>query len=439
MGRQRRRAAAVAAAVVVLSVVGMLSAAAQLIPVGPSQEPEPTVTLVPPPSSSEPPPTTEAPSTTTPPPEGGGEPSTTTPDDPSSTVPGDTTTVPGDTTTAPGEPDPADGTGGGGPIPPEAQAAINAIPRTPPNNSQALVEGVAALEAAGVARDEAMAAVYGRFPVRGLARWVDDWHFPRWTGPVFRFHEGLDMIAEFGTPIAAPTDGIVRIANGSLGGLTVKVVEADGSYWYLAHLSGIAEGLIDGAAVTTGQIVGYVGDSGNARGGAPHLHLGRYEGGVALPPKPYIDAFVADGAAQVVELLATLAAAPQPAAVVAADLTRRLADGVTSGPETSGPPRSELLWASAASPNGGAVAVADAAAASLNELVDWDRRGAEQRSLDLAWSHAVDRAWRVVAPMLNPTLRRAVEARQSSRSVPEVGELEGDPEVLALQRGDDGL
>ncbi|HET7719016.1 MAG TPA: M23 family metallopeptidase, partial [Acidimicrobiales bacterium] len=250
------------------------------------------------------------------------------------------------------------------------------------------------------------------FPIHGPANWSDDWYYPRWTGTTFRHHLGLDMFAPFGTPVAAPADGVARITENALGGLTVRVVQPDGTFWYLAHLSGIAAGVIDGSPVTMGQEVGYVGDSGNARGGSPHLHFAVHpRGGAPVPPKPIVDAMVADGAARVVDLLAQTTSAQSSAAVVATDLTRRLADGVLSGPRAaSGPPRSELLWASAANPNGGAVAVADAAAASLNEAVDWEQRAAEQRSLDLAWTQARDRAWQLVGPLAHPSLRRLLGA-----------------------------
>lgn len=348
-GECRRRSAVVVSVVVTAAVTagvaGSVTAGAQIPPLAPS----PTTA------------TTAA--TPAPGPSPGGEPVA---------QPASGDSAPAEPQPAPPQPLPEDrGEGldhtGGRAIPASARAVIDSIARTAPNNNSALVEGVAALEAAGVAHEQAVHAVFGGFPVLGPARWVDDWYFPRWTGTTFRHHLGLDMFAEYGTPVVAPVDGHARIANNALGGLTVRVVQPDGTYWYLAHLSGIAEGIVDGTRVIAGQIVGFVGDSGNARGGAPHLHLGIYVAGAEpVPPKPVVDGLVADGAARIVELLA-VAAAPQPAAAV--------------------PP----------------AAGADPA-----------QQGAEQRSLDLAWSQAVDRSWQVLGPMVNPTLRRAIEARQAA-------------------------
>ena len=324
----------------------------------------------------------------------------------------------------PNPPDPGDGDGGseggaivaltGRAVPADAQAVISSIVRTPANNSDALVQGVAMLEAAGVPRADAVRAVFCRFPILGPTRWSDDWYFPRWTGAQFRFHQGLDMFAPFGTPVAAPVDGVARVGTNPLGGITVRVVQPDGTYWYLAHLSGIAEGLVDGQPVTTGQVVGFVGTSGNAAGTPPHTHFGVYpQGGAAAPPKPVVDAWVAEGAARVPDLLARIGAA---APATAATTTRR-AVGTEVGPPTAGSPsRGELLWASAASPAGGAVMLADAAAAAVSGRLDWDRRAAEQRALDLAWAQSADRAAHILGPLTNPDLRRVVEGLQGAAS-----------------------
>lgn len=420
VSEQRRRA--LLCAIVTLAVAGIGSVAAQ--ETTPSTDPPPPATTEPTgwwtdlTGTTQPPPTSE---TTAPP----------APDDSTTTTvaPGDggaggdstTTTVApvddgsgGDVVPLPE--DEGEGDTGGGAIPPDAQRVMSSIPRTPPNDSQSLVDGAASLEAMGMPHDEAMRTVFGSFPILGIAHWSDDWYNARWTGSQFRYHLGLDMMAPYGTPVVASADGVARISSSALGGLSVRVVQPDGTYFYLAHLSGTAEGLRDGDAVTLGQVVGYVGDSGNARGGSPHLHFAIHpQGRDPVPPKPIVDQWVADGAARVVQVLAggSDAVAPETAALVASDLTRQLADGVAAGPEgAASPPRSELLWASAANPNGGAVAVADAAAASLNETVDWEQRGAELRNRQQAWTRSSAQAWQLVAPLINPSLRTAMEARR---------------------------
>ena len=266
-------------------------------------------------------------------------------DTPDTTAPGDgstSSTDPGagdgdgfsqtDAETAGEEPPPADGDGevapAGGVIPPDARRAISAIARTAPNDNGALVAGAAALEAAGVPHDDAVRLVYGRFPILGPARWSDDWYMPRWTGTLFRYHLGLDMVAAYGTPVAAPADGVARIATNALGGLTVRVVEPSGTFWYLAHLSGIADGVVDGSPVAVGQVVGYVGDSGNARGGVPHLHFAVHpNGGQPVPPKPIVDQWVADGAALCRSSSPGWSSTPQSAAAVSTGLTRSWPQG----------------------------------------------------------------------------------------------------------------
>lgn len=132
-------------------------------------------------------------------------------------------------------------------------------------------------------------------PVPG-GSFIDDWHFPRSGG---RLHEGNDVFADRGAPVLAVGDGVVQRVNRSdtwspgssrgLGGRTVSIVTDDGVRWYYAHLDEVADGLAPGVAVTAGDRLGTVGTSGNARYTPPHLHLGRYVGGTAENPYPFID------------------------------------------------------------------------------------------------------------------------------------------------------
>lgn len=207
---------------------------------------------------------------------------------------------------------------GGIRVPPEAQRIIDSVPRTGPSSTRPLLDALAQVAEMGVPWDEVLRVGMGRFPIAGEARYSHDWLFPRY-GPGFRFHLGTDVFADHGTPVRSPVDGIARSANGGLGGLTVKVFMEDGTYFYLAHLSALVEGFTDGMPVQTGDIVGYVGDSGNARGGAPHLHIGIYpQGGPPVDPKPILDGFLEEAMARVPAVVeavreAQAAAAPDPA------------------------------------------------------------------------------------------------------------------------------
>jgi len=221
---------------------------------------------------------------------------------------------------------------GGIRVPPEAQRIIDSVVRTGASSTDALLEALAPVEALGLPREEVLRLGMGRFPIAGPARYSHDWLFPRY-GPGFRFHLGTDVFAPYGTPVRAPVDGIAKSANGGLGGLTVKVYMDDGTYFYLAHLSGLPEGFTDGMAVKTGDIVGFVGDSGNARGTPPHLHIGVYpKGGPAVDPKPILDGFLQEAIDRVPAVIAAVEAArpaPAPAPVEAGAVAEPSADGPT--------------------------------------------------------------------------------------------------------------
>lgn len=273
---------------------------------------------------------------------------------------------------------------GGIAVPPEAQRIINSVRRSRPNNSGALVDMLAQLQTLGLSEAEAYRVGMGRFPIAGRASYSHDWLYPRY-GPGFRFHLGTDIFAAYGTPVRAPVDGIARTATGGLGGLTVKVVMPDGTYFYLAHLSGLVEGFTDGMPVQTGDIVGYVGDSGNARGGAPHVHLGIYpRGGAPIDPKPILDHFLAEAQSRIPELVAALQASQpagpgaEPAAPAGADarhLRPMLATEVLH-PLAAGGTRlpAEVLYVVGGSPVAGSRALLDLALGDLVAGIDWSQR-----------------------------------------------------------------
>lgn len=117
-------------------------------------------------------------------------------------------------------------------------------------------------------------------PVRGVAPRAlrDTFGAPR---PGDRRHEGIDIFAARGTPVVATTHGIVtRIGENRLGGTVVWVLGPGGDRHYYAHLDSVAN-IRAGQRVTVGDVLGSVGNTGNARGTPPHLHYGIYRRGIS--------------------------------------------------------------------------------------------------------------------------------------------------------------
>lgn len=115
---------------------------------------------------------------------------------------------------------------------------------------------------------------------------TDTWGTARSQG---RSHEGIDIFAPRGTPIQATTQGIVRkVGENNLGGRVVVVVGPGGAGHYYAHLEDYAD-ISPNDWVSAGDTIGYVGDSGNAKGTPPHVHYGIYINGSAVNPYPLLE------------------------------------------------------------------------------------------------------------------------------------------------------
>jgi murein DD-endopeptidase MepM/ murein hydrolase activator NlpD len=118
-------------------------------------------------------------------------------------------------------------------------------------------------------------------PVDPPRSYVDTFGAPRSGG---RTHEGQDMFAPYGTPIRAPFAGMASEQLDGLGGITVIVEAPNGDHVYNAHMSRFAG--VDGRQVRAGDLIGYVGNSGNAAGTSPHDHFEYWPGG-GSPVNPY--------------------------------------------------------------------------------------------------------------------------------------------------------
>ncbi len=90
-----------------------------------------------------------------------------------------------------------------------------------------------------------------------------------------RIHQALDILAPRGTPVLAVVDGtVLRMAQNALGGTTIYVVDDDARYvFYYAHLDHYSDAVTTGLRVKQGEVLGYVGTSGNAPPETPHLHF----------------------------------------------------------------------------------------------------------------------------------------------------------------------
>jgi murein DD-endopeptidase MepM/ murein hydrolase activator NlpD len=151
-----------------------------------------------------------------------------------------------------------------------------------------------------VAAADEMQSLMGRrllIPVQGVDRAALRDNFNETRGGVRR-HEALDIMAPRGTPVLAAGDGtIAKLARHPLGGITIYEDDPAGKYsYYYAHLDHYAAGLHVGQAIHRGEVIGYVGSTGNAPAWAPHLHFtildlsqpGHWWGRPAVNPYPFL-------------------------------------------------------------------------------------------------------------------------------------------------------
>ncbi len=128
------------------------------------------------------------------------------------------------------------------------------------------------------------------FPVQGRCWFGDTWHAPRGGG---RLHVGTDVIAASGKLLYAVVDGEVSKMYydypGALAGNGLRIAQPNGTYFTYLHLDAFAEGIDVGTEVKAGDVIGYVGNTGNSA--TPHLHFEVHpSGGSAVNPYPMLKA-----------------------------------------------------------------------------------------------------------------------------------------------------
>jgi murein DD-endopeptidase MepM/ murein hydrolase activator NlpD len=153
----------------------------------------------------------------------------------------------------------------------QTAAIEGAKPRDLPNAAIHL-----AIADSGIAEQDDSAVLISRrliVPVAGIARASLRDTFTERRGP--SLHEAIDIAAPRGTPVVAAGEGrIVKLFNSVPGGHTIYQFDPDQKFaYYYAHLDAYADGVKEGMPVKRGDVLGYVGTSGNAPPDAPHLHF----------------------------------------------------------------------------------------------------------------------------------------------------------------------
>jgi murein DD-endopeptidase MepM/ murein hydrolase activator NlpD len=128
-----------------------------------------------------------------------------------------------------------------------------------------------------------------RMPVVGVRTYDldDSWHASRDGGA--RQHKGIDIFAARGTEVVAVADGIISyLGDQKLGGHCVWLTTENGASFYYAHLDRWAAGLYEGMEVQSGDLLGYVGNTGNAKSTPSHLHFGVNQNDEMVNPYPLL-------------------------------------------------------------------------------------------------------------------------------------------------------
>lgn len=246
--------------------------------------------------------------------------------------------------------------------------ALPQIRRSPARNTNTLLANLQPAVDRGVPLETAILQVIAPFPVAGKANFSHDWGFPRWT-PTPHLHKGTDIFAAFGTPIVTSEAGrVIKMGTAGAGGISVWVRGDSGMGYYYAHLQNWAQGLSVDQRVERGEVIGFVGDTGNARGGSPHLHFELHPGGgpgtPARDPKPYLDDALRQAEAQAAAFQGAAPGIPNsaggtllPGIIVTKEVDKLLQASAMQDP-------ADLMWFSMMDPTLGVLGLARQGAAS---------------------------------------------------------------------------
>jgi len=127
------------------------------------------------------------------------------------------------------------------------------------------------------------------FPILGPSSYSNDWGAPRASTGMG--HQGNDIFATEGTPVVAIADGVLdRVGWNSIGGYRFWLFDGAGNAFYHAHLSAFSPLAQDGARVRAGDVIGFVGHTGDAQGTPDHVHFEIHPGnGAATNPFPFLN------------------------------------------------------------------------------------------------------------------------------------------------------
>lgn len=177
-----------------------------------------------------------------------------------------------------------------GPLAP-VHAAVEELPE-PPSESPPPEAPLAVTDEEYLLERGLMVPVEGVSPER-----VPDTYWQARNGGA-RTHQAVDILAKRGTPVLSADSGtVLRLARSTLGGITIYATDPARRFvFYYAHLDRYAEGLHEGKAIAQGEVIGYVGTTGNAPKNTPHLHFQvmRYVdartwwGGPPLDPRAFL-------------------------------------------------------------------------------------------------------------------------------------------------------